>query len=84
MRFLFGLFMLGIGSLIIIKSEKVLEMFGRMEFFETKMGTMGGSRLGYKLIGLIFVFFGILATTGLIDGFMNWVLSPLLKYTVPQ
>jgi len=76
--------MLLLGSLIVAKSEKVLELFGRMEFFETKMGTMGGSRLGYKLIGLIFVFFGIITMTGLVDGFMNWALSPLLKYSVPQ
>jgi hypothetical protein len=84
MQFLIGLVMLLVGSLTVAKSEKVLEMFGRMEFFETKMGTAGGSRLGYKLIGLVLVFFGILTMTGLIDGFMNWMLSPLLKYTVPQ
>lgn len=76
--------MLVVGALITIKSDKVLEMFGRIEFFETKFGSAGGSRLGYKLIGIIIAFFGILAMTGLIQGFMGWILSPLLKYSVPQ
>ena len=84
MTFLIGLVMLIIGTLITIKSDKVLEMFGRSEFFETKLGSAGGSRLGYKLVGIIIAFLGILAMTGLIQGFMGWILSPLLKYSVPQ
>ena len=84
MIFFIGLAMLVVGSLITIKSEKVLEMFGRSEFFETKLGSAGGSRLGYKLLGITIALLGIMAMTGLIQGFMGWILSPLLKYSVPQ
>lgn len=80
MSFLIGLAMFAAGTLITIKSEKVLEAFGRIEFFEDKFGTAGGSRLGYKLIGILILFLGILTMTGLIQGFMEFVLSPLLKY----
>ena len=84
MIFFIGLAMLVVGALITIKSEKVLEMFGRSEFFETKLGSAGGSRLGYKLVGITIALLGIMAMTGLIQGFMGWILSPLLKYSVPQ
>mgnify|MGYP001202627860 FL=1 len=81
MSFFVGLIMLVLGSVVTIKSEKVLEMFGRSEFFEDKLATAGGSRLGYKLTGLIIAFLGILTMTGLIGGFLEFVLSPILKYS---
>ncbi len=84
MTFFIGLIMLVVGALITIKSNKVLEMMGTSEFFESKLGSMGGSRLGYKLLGMLIAFLGILAMTGLIQGFMGVILSPLLKYNVPQ
>ena len=82
MRFLIGLIMIAIGSVMIYKVEWMLDNFGRNDFFERKLGTSGGSRLGYKLIGMIFIFLGTLAVTGLIDGFMGWALSPLTRYNI--
>jgi hypothetical protein len=75
-----GLVMTGIGTIFVIKTEWFLENFGRMNWFENKFGTEGGSRLGYKLIGLVLIFVGLLIATNLIGGFMAWALSPLTKY----
>ena len=74
---------MGIGSALVIKTEWFLENVGRMEFFETKLGTAGGSRLGYKLIGLFLMFIGLLWATGMIGGFIMWVFSPITKLTNP-
>ena len=82
MKFFIGLVMIIVGSLIIYKVEWMLENFGRNDFFERKLATSGGSRLGYKLIGLILIFLGTLAITGMIDGVMGWFLSPLIKYQI--
>lgn len=84
MKFIIGFIMVVVGALVTIKSEKLLEFFGRIDFFEDKLGTSGGSRLGYKLIGLLIFFLGMLTMTGLIGGFMQFVLSPLLKWTNPE
>lgn len=84
MRFLIGLIMLIVGSLMVAKANKFLIFFGRIEFFETKLVTAGGSRFGYQLIGLALIFFGILTMTGLIGGFVTWALAPLLKYQLPS
>lgn len=70
---------MAVGSLIIIKSEAIFNFCGRIGFFEKYLGTEGGSRLGYKLIGLIAFFVGLLIMTDLIGGFLSWVLSPIIR-----
>ena len=79
MNFIFGLILFVVGTLIIIYTEWMLQNFGRMEWFERQLGAEGGSRFGYKLIGLVAIFFGLLLMTGLIGSFMNWILSPLIR-----
>lgn len=78
-----GLALLAAGVLLIIKTEWFLNNFGRIEFFEDKLGSSGGSRLGYKLVGAIFIFLGVIFVTGLGGSFMAWILSPLLRYNTP-
>jgi len=83
MNILIGIIIIVIGALMVIKSEAMLNAFGRIEFFERQLGTEGGSRLGYKLIGLLAIFIGALIMTNLIGGFLEWVLSPILRYNKP-
>lgn len=76
---LLGLAIIAAGVGMVMKSEWMLDNFGRVAFFEKYLGLDGGTRLGYKLIGLAFIFIGALITFGLIDGFMEWALSPLIN-----
>lgn len=78
-NFILGLILLVVGVSIVIKTEAVLSFFGPIGFFERHLGAEGGSRLGWKLIGIIFSFIGFLVMTGLINGFMMWLLSPILQ-----
>ena len=80
MNIIAGFIILAVGAFIVIKSEAMLNSFGRIEFFERKLGTEGGSRLGYKLVGLLAIFIGILIMTNMIGGFLEWILSPILRY----
>lgn len=84
MNFLLGLFIVACGVLIVMKTEAVYGFFGNMAFFDRYLGAEGGSRLGYKLLGILAIFIGTLIMTGLIGGFMNWLLAPLLKYNQPR
>jgi hypothetical protein len=77
-RFLLGAFIAFIGFMIIWKSEWMLNNFGRIALFDKFMHTEGGTRLGYKLIGMLAMFIGTLMMTGLIDNFMGWFLGPLV------
>ena len=79
MHIIFGIILIIIGIAITIKSEVLLNSFGRIAFFERFLGSEGGSRLGYKLLGVLISFIGMLIMTNMIEGFLKWILSPLLK-----
>ncbi len=68
------------GVLLVIKTEWFLQNFGRISWFEKQFGTEGGSRLGYKLVGILLIFVGIVVMTGSGPNLIEWILSPLLKY----
>ena len=80
MQIIIGLVLLVIGTLLTIKSEWFLNNFGSITWFESQFGSSGGSRLGYKLIGFVFLFLGIIFITGSGNSFMGWLLSPLMRY----
>lgn len=77
---IFGLVVSGVGASMVIKTESFLDLFGRMEWFERFANTEGGSRSGYKLLGILFIFIGVLIAFGMISGFIEWIISPLAKY----
>lgn len=79
-KFILGICFIAGGAFFNMKTEWMLNNFGRIDFFEEKLGVEGGSRLGYKLTGILVIFFGILLVTGLFDGFMAWMVSPLTRF----
>ncbi len=81
MQIILGLLIISAGAFMVVKTESMLSGFGRIAFFEQYLGTEGGSRLGYKLLGLLFIFIGTLIFTGMISGFLEWLLSPILRYS---
>lgn len=83
MQIILGLIIAAVGALIVIKSEAVLNAFGRIAWFEEHLGFEGGSRLGYKLVGMLAIAVGIMMATGLIGGFLQWMLSPLTRFNQP-
>jgi hypothetical protein len=79
-----GLLVTAAGVSLVIQTEWFLNNFGRISWFEEKLGSDGGSRLGYKLVGMLTIFIGIVILTGSGNDFMAWLLSPLLRYSQPQ
>ena len=84
MRIIIGLFVFAVGIFMVIKTKSILHAFGRIEFFERYLGSEGGSRLGYKIIGLIAIFIGFLMMTNMISDFLGWILSPLISAMKPS
>ncbi len=68
-HFILGLIIMIIGASMAIKSELMLNTFGSIGFFERHLGVEGGSRLGYKLVGILTFFIGVLIMTNMIGGF---------------
>jgi len=77
MRYLIGLAMIAFGAILIVKTTWFIENFGTSAWAEEKMGTSGGTRLMYKLIGLAFIFFGMLVITNMIGGFLMATIGKL-------
>jgi uncharacterized membrane protein len=79
MHIILGALVIALGIYVVMKTETVLKNFGTRSFFERNLGTDGGSRLGYKLLGLLLIFLGLVIMLGISGDFMRFVLSPILR-----
>jgi hypothetical protein len=80
MPFFLGLLILSAGLGLTVKTEWFINNFGRIAWFEQKLGSEGGSRLGYKLVGLAAITIGIIVMTGGGQDLLGWITSPFVKY----
>ena len=71
MHILLGILITAVGVAIVWQSEWFLRNLGRIEWAEQKLGLEGGSRLFYKLIGLIVAFLGLFVMTGIWNDIME-------------
>jgi len=79
MSIFWGLITFAIGLIFVIKTEWILRINGRVMWAEIHLGTEGGTRLLYKLIGLVFIFISFLFLTGLGDNFFLWLFGPIFR-----
>lgn len=63
-QFILGALALAFGIAMVVKSEGFLNFFGRIDWAEEHLPTSGGSRLMYKLMGLVIITLALLAITG--------------------
>ncbi len=70
MNYFVGIVCVLVGVLLVLKTEWFLQNFGTIAWAEQNLGTSGGSRLMYKIIGLIGIFIGFLLITNMFQGFL--------------
>lgn len=78
MQYFIGALFVGLGILLVLKTEWFLENFGPITWAEENLGTSGGSRLAYKLLGILVIFIGFLLITNLFDGFLMGTIGKIL------
>ncbi|MBI3957039.1 MAG: hypothetical protein HY340_03560 [Candidatus Kerfeldbacteria bacterium] len=71
-----GLIMVAVGYFLTWKANDFLANFGRIAFFERHLGTEGGSRLFYKLLGILLIITGFLFATGMLQSALRGLFSP--------
>lgn len=64
------------GALLTIKNEWMLQNFGSIAWAEQHLGFEGGSRLFYKLLGVILCIVGFVIAFGLLGGSFAESLTP--------
>jgi len=74
-----GLIITAIGFLMIWKTDWIVQNFGHNAWAEAKLGSSGGTRIMYKFIALILMFFGMLMITGLSDEFLMGTVGKLFN-----
>ena len=83
MRILIGLLVAGFGTLIVLKTEWVVQNFGYMAWAERNLGIFGGTRSVVKFMAVLAILFGFLYMTNQLNGFMDsifgWILPEALK-----
>ena len=77
MNFIYQVLGVLVGALIVVKSEWIIENFGSSSWAEEHMGTSGGSRLLYKLIGMVIILFSLLSMAGLMDNILLGIFGSL-------
>lgn len=77
MRYIIGIILVIIGFFLNWKTEPIVGFTGLSDWAEQHLGTEGGTRLMYKLIGIVFIFFGMLAITNLHQGFLEATIGAL-------
>ena len=78
-RIILGLIIAAIGAVVTIKAEWMYRNFGPIPSADKYLGTEGGTRLAYKLIGILISIIGFLVMTNLV----NNVLSAIVKLFIP-
>ncbi|OGY46222.1 MAG: hypothetical protein A3A24_01520 [Candidatus Buchananbacteria bacterium RIFCSPLOWO2_01_FULL_46_12] len=77
-RIILGLIIAAVGALVTIKSEWFYENFGAIPSADKYLGTEGGSRLAYKLIGILASILGFLIMTNLIQSVLDMIAKILI------
>ena len=65
LRIFIGILIIIAGIIVTLKNDWLLRHFGRINWAEDHLGFEGGTRLFYKMLGIIICFLGIFVATGI-------------------
>ena len=83
MRFFLGLIGIIIGFIFIWKADWIVNNFGRIDWAEIHLGSEGGTRLFWKLVGLGVIILAMMYMFGLVEGIIWMIFSPLFRGQTP-
>lgn len=78
-RIIVGILGTAIGLVLTIKSEWFLRNFGRVPWAEKYLGLEGGTRLFYKLLGLIIIFISWIYAFNWLNNLLQFLLGGLFR-----
>lgn len=79
MKYFFMILAIMVGAVLILKTEWFVENFGRIAWADEHLGTGGGTRLMYKLIGLAMILVSLLVFTGGVQVVILKIFGPLFR-----
>ena len=77
MRFVVGILGIAFGILMTLRSSWFLNTVGRIATIEKYLGTFGGSRLFYQILGVLIVAISTLYMVGALSGILEAIIGGL-------
>ncbi len=71
MKWLIAIAVIGVGSLMVIKTQWITDFTGPIDWAEQHLGSEGGTRLFIKLLGVILILGAFLGVTGILGGWIT-------------
>lgn len=71
-QILIGIVIAAVGAFFVIKTPIILDFFGGVDWAERHLG---GSRLFYKLLGIVLILLGLIVATNMWDALLNATLG---------
>ena len=78
MKYFFSLLAIILGFLLVRYSNYLVENFGHNETADHYLGTYGGSRLMWKLIGIAIIFGAFMTISGLGQSLLLAIFGPMV------
>lgn len=66
-KYIVGLIIIAVAMVMILKTEWFLSIFGRIAWAEEKLGTEGGTRIFYKILGISGIIIAFMLMSGCIE-----------------
>lgn len=76
MKYLVGIILIAVGFVIIWKADWLMENMGRIDWAEQHLGSDGGTRAFYKLLGVAIILLSFLLMSGGLGSGLRKVLNP--------
>ncbi len=78
-QILIGVAIAAVGAFFVVKTPVILDFFGGVDWAERHLG---GSRLFYKLLGIVFIVLGLIVATDMWDALLNATLGSFFSSKV--
>lgn len=76
-----GVLIVGVGVFFVMKTEVILDFFGSVDWAEQHLG---GTRLFYKLLGILFIVIGLIVATDMWNAFLNATIGSIFPKPQPK
>ncbi|MFA5134905.1 MAG: hypothetical protein WC505_03930 [Patescibacteria group bacterium] len=79
MKYVIGIICIGIGFVIVWKADWIMNNVGRIAWADEKLGAEGGTRLFYKLIGIVIIVFSFLYMSGALESMLGAIFGTTIE-----
>ena len=79
MKYFLSFLAIVVGFLLVKYTEWLIQNFGLVDWAEHYLGTYGGTRLMWKLTGILFIIGALLVISGLMNVILISIFSPVTR-----